>query len=327
MVARRVPGAHHMSLRDWHTYSIFPDAALTNSRPRLTGLLALGNKEYYCRGGKIRKVHGKRHHQAAGIKWLNYSGPLPTMQVCAYLKVLPSTHKAREAKTCMKPKTALRGIALFGGCWFVVALTGCSGPQVQQIESHERGLVSSQPSDIGAKQLDPLLVRVSQLQVATLEALDAARMVGTAESHLTEALQSLAAAEQLLQAGRTSYTAKRYEESLGQLQAANRAFRQAEEAAVRAGLEQLERELVADYGRLLPPQNRHRRPAGGAVRVNPWTIDLRDGAGLSFPVVGKAQRGDRLNLVAESGEWYRVQTTAGLLGWVSKSLVTRLPEP
>jgi hypothetical protein len=41
----------------------------------------LGNKEYYCRGGKIRKVHGKRHHQTAGIKWLNYSGPLPTMQV------------------------------------------------------------------------------------------------------------------------------------------------------------------------------------------------------------------------------------------------------
>jgi hypothetical protein len=227
----------------------------------------------------------------------------------------------------MKPKTALRGIALFSGCWFIVTLTGCSGPQVQQTESNGGRAFSSGPSDVGAKQLDPLLIRVSQLQVATLEALDAARMVGTAENQLTEALQYLASAEHLLQAGRTSYTGKRYQESLGQLRAADTAFRQAEEAAVRAGLEQLERELMADYGRLLPPQNRNRRPASGVVRVSQWSINLRDGAGLSFPVVGKAQRGDRLNLVAESGEWYRVQTAAGLLGWVSKSLVTRLPEP
>ena len=227
----------------------------------------------------------------------------------------------------MKPKTALQGIALFGGCWVIVTLSGCSGPQVQQTELDGKRVFSSQPSDIGAKQLDPLLVRVSRLQVATLEALDAARMVGTAESQLTEALQYLASAEHLLQAGRTSYTGKQYQESLEQLRAADTAFRQAEEAAVRAGLEQLERELVADYGRLLPSQNRNRHPASGAVRVSQWTINLRDGAGLSFPVVGKAQRGDTLTLVAESGEWYRVQTAAGVLGWVSKSLVTRLPEP
>lgn len=94
----------------------------------------------------------------------------------------------------MKPKTALRGIALFSGCWVIVTLSGCSGPQVQQTESDGKRVFSSQPSDIGAKQLDPLLVRVSQLQVATLEALDAARMVGTAESQLTEALQYLASA-------------------------------------------------------------------------------------------------------------------------------------
>jgi Bacterial SH3 domain len=227
----------------------------------------------------------------------------------------------------MNPKTALRGMALFSGCWFIVMLTGCSGPQVQETESNGQHAFSSQPSDIGAKQLDPLLVRISQLQVATLEAVDAARIVGTAENQLTDALQHLASAEHLVQAGRMSYIGKQYRESLEHLRAADMAFRQAEEAAVRAGLEQLERELVADYGRLLPSQDRNRRPASGAVRVSQLTINLRDGAGLTFPVVGKAQRGDTLNLLAESGEWYRVQTAAGLLGWVSKSLVTRLPEP
>lgn len=227
----------------------------------------------------------------------------------------------------MKPKTAIPGMALFSGCWFMVVLVGCSGPQAQHTESNGRRASSSQPSDIGAKQLDPLLVMVAQLQVATLEALDAARMVGTSENELTEAQQYLASAEHLLQVGRASYTDKEYQKSLEQLRTADVAFRRAEEAAVRAGLEQLERELVADYGRLFPSRTRNRRPASGAVRVSQWTINLRDGAGLSFQVVGKAQLGDTLNLVAESGEWYRVQTAAGLLGWVSKSLVTQLPEP
>jgi uncharacterized protein YgiM (DUF1202 family) len=227
----------------------------------------------------------------------------------------------------MKPKTAILGMALCSGCWCMAVLVGCSGPQVQQTASNGGRASSSQPSNIGVKQLESLLVMISQLQVATMESLDAARMVGTPESELNEAQQYLASAEHLLQAGRASYADKQYQESLERLRAADVAFRRAEEAAVRAGLEQLERELVADYGRLLPSQNRNRRPASGAVRVSQWTVNLRDGAGLSFQVVGKAQLGDTLNLVAESGEWYRVQTAAGLLGWVSKSLVTQLPEP
>jgi hypothetical protein len=53
----------------------------------LTGAYALGNKEYDCREGKIRKVHRKRHNHTASVKWLNYSDPLPTIQECGYLKL------------------------------------------------------------------------------------------------------------------------------------------------------------------------------------------------------------------------------------------------
>jgi hypothetical protein len=65
-----------------------------NSCPPLTGPQALGNKEYYYRGGKIRKVHGKRHHQATRVKWLNYSDPLPTIQERGDLR--PFALEARE---------------------------------------------------------------------------------------------------------------------------------------------------------------------------------------------------------------------------------------
>ena len=47
----------------------------------------------------------------------------------------------------------------------------------------------------------------------------------------------------------------------------------------------------------------------------------------SFQVIGKAQPGDTLTILAELGEWYRVRTGTGLVGWVSKMLVTRVQSP
>jgi hypothetical protein len=70
------------------------DSCMTNSRPPLTGPQALGTKEYCYRGGKIRKVHRKRHHQTASVKWLNYSDPLPTIQERGYLQQLYQRHQA-----------------------------------------------------------------------------------------------------------------------------------------------------------------------------------------------------------------------------------------
>jgi hypothetical protein len=226
----------------------------------------------------------------------------------------------------MKSKSTVLTVALFRSCWLMMVLVWCSGPQVPQTESNDRWNPSSRPPEIGETQLKPLLAMVSQLQMAALESLDAARMVGTPDHELSEARRYLQSAEQFLQGGKTSYTAKQYSDSWERLRAADMAFRRAEEAAVRAGLGQLERELAADYGRLLPSANRAHRRATGAVRVSQGSVNLRDGAGMNFQVIGKAQLGDTLNLLAESGEWYYVRTSEGVIGWVSKTLVTRLHE-
>lgn len=159
------------------------------------------------------------------------------------------------------------------------------------------------------------------------ESLDAAKLVGTPDHELTAARQDYASAEQLLHDGQAAYTAKQYELSWNRLRAADAAFRRAEEAAVRAGLGQLEHELAADYGRLLNPDARSGRRIVGAARVSQGSINLRDGAGTHFQVIGKAQAGDTLTILAELGEWYRVRTGTGLVGWVSKMLVTRVQSP
>jgi Bacterial SH3 domain len=225
----------------------------------------------------------------------------------------------------MKSISAFLGMALFGGYWPLMMLGGCSAPQLQQVDANGIMSPSQRPATIAASQLTPLLSMVSQLRMASQESLEAAKLVGTPDPELTSAQQAHTSAEQLLQEGRAAYAARQYEQSWDKLQAADAAFRRAEEAAVRAGLRQLERELVADYGRLLNLEGGGGRRATGPARVSQGSITLRDGAGMDFQAIGKAQLGDTLSILAESGEWYRVRTGTGLVGWVSKILVTRFP--
>ena len=227
----------------------------------------------------------------------------------------------------MKSTFAVLGLALFGSAWLSIVVTGCAGPQMQQTEANGTWSASPSPPTIAERQLEPLLAQVSRLHMVSQESLDAAKLVGAPDRELVAAQQEHAAAEQLLRDGQAAYTARQYELSWDKLQAADAAFRRAEEAAVRAGLGQLEDELAANYGRFLNPEARSGRPITGAARVSQGRIDLRDGAGPHFQVIGKAQRGDTLTILFESGGWYRVQTGTGLVGWVSKTMVTRVATP
>jgi Bacterial SH3 domain len=219
------------------------------------------------------------------------------------------------------------GLALFGSVWLSLVVTGCSTSQLQQTDVPSAGEPTPLGRGIGERQLDALLVKVSQLQLASQESLNAAKAVGTPDQELAAARQDYVVAEQLLHDGRAAYTAKQYELGWDRLRAADAAFRRAEEAAVRTGLEQLERELETEYGRLLSPHARSGRGIGGAARIGHGSVNLRDGAGTQFEVVGKVQPGDTLTILAELGEWYRVRTGTGLVGWVSKVVVIRNRSP
>ena len=226
----------------------------------------------------------------------------------------------------MKSILAILRMALFGSCWLLVTLGGCSGPQ-QPVDATGISSPSERPTSIEASQLDPLFTVVSQLQMASQESLDAAKLIGTPAPELTVAQQDHASAEQLLQDGKAAYSARYYEQSWDKLRAAGAAFRRAEEAAVRAGLGQLERELVAEYGRPLNPEARGGRPPTDPVRVSRTGVNLRDGPGMDFRAIGEVQPGETLSILAESGEWYRVRTGTGLTGWVSKVVVTQVSRP
>ena len=69
------------------------------------------------------------------------------------------------------------------------------------------------------------------------------------------------------------------------------------------------------------------RPAAetpiGSGRVNASTLNVRSEPSLQGDVIGHARRGERVTILGESGEWIRVRTGGGEVGWVSSQHVAR----
>lgn len=63
--------------------------------------------------------------------------------------------------------------------------------------------------------------------------------------------------------------------------------------------------------------------ATGTVRVNVSTLNIRGDASTSSEIIGHARRGERLNVIGDSGDWLRVKLNDGTTGWVSSQLVVR----
>ncbi|GAB6158335.1 hypothetical protein JCM39194_15350 [Desulfotomaculum varum] len=69
------------------------------------------------------------------------------------------------------------------------------------------------------------------------------------------------------------------------------------------------------------------KPAGTAASsskvavVTGDTINIRSGPGTGYSVVAKAKKGDRMSVLAQNGDWVKVQL-GGTVGWVANWLVT-----
>jgi TonB family protein len=61
----------------------------------------------------------------------------------------------------------------------------------------------------------------------------------------------------------------------------------------------------------------------GTVRVNVSTLNVRSDASGSAEIVGHVRRGERLTIIADSGDWLHVKLGDGTSGWVSSQLVVR----
>ena len=71
--------------------------------------------------------------------------------------------------------------------------------------------------------------------------------------------------------------------------------------------------------------------APGASAEEAWArgapLNLRAGAGIDQPVLGNVAPGERLEVVASSGEWARVRRADGSGGWIAASYLVRDAPP
>jgi len=64
-----------------------------------------------------------------------------------------------------------------------------------------------------------------------------------------------------------------------------------------------------------------------SAKVIKNNVNIRLGPDESSPILGKADKNEVINILSESGEWYKIEPLANSFGWVHSKFVNhRLPE-
>lgn len=58
---------------------------------------------------------------------------------------------------------------------------------------------------------------------------------------------------------------------------------------------------------------------GNVGIVNANSVNLRAGAGTRYSILGQVSKPDRLNIIAEEDDWYKIEPPYGSGGWVNSS--------
>lgn len=81
--------------------------------------------------------------------------------------------------------------------------------------------------------------------------------------------------------------------------------------------------VLKDYVSVPKPVDTSRSSVGAKTNstgtVSASGVRLRGGPGLSYKIVGNLKKGEKLRLLAKNGEWCKVSTASGSIGWVHKN--------
>lgn len=59
-----------------------------------------------------------------------------------------------------------------------------------------------------------------------------------------------------------------------------------------------------------------------------WSyVNLRDGPGMNYKVIGTAKKGTSITILEEKGNWFRVRLENGKEAWMSKAATSEAPQP
>ena len=71
------------------------------------------------------------------------------------------------------------------------------------------------------------------------------------------------------------------------------------------------------------PQNHALGESDEEIIVTSKVVNVREGAGLSYPIVKRLTKGDTYKIVSEKDDWYEIRIDTGKTGWVANWLVEK----
>ena len=74
------------------------------------------------------------------------------------------------------------------------------------------------------------------------------------------------------------------------------------------------------------PQHHALGESDEEIIVTSKVVNVRDGAGLSYPIVKRLTKGDTYKIVSEKDDWYEIRIGTGKTGWVANWLVEKNTE-
>ncbi len=75
-----------------------------------------------------------------------------------------------------------------------------------------------------------------------------------------------------------------------------------------------------------PPPRKEKKPVKGITNIKTGTLNVREGEGETFKVLTRLKKGEEVEILQSSGEWYKVKLSDGRVGYVSARYIKKVEE-
>jgi hypothetical protein len=75
-----------------------------------------------------------------------------------------------------------------------------------------------------------------------------------------------------------------------------------------------------------PPPRKEKKPVKGITNIKTGTLNVREGEGETFKVLTRLKKGEEVEILQSSGEWYKVKLPDGRVGYVSARYIKKVEE-
>jgi len=82
-----------------------------------------------------------------------------------------------------------------------------------------------------------------------------------------------------------------------------------------------ENKVVANVSEKVSPSKKEKKPLKGVVNIKTGSLNVREGEGETFKVITKLKKGDEVEILESSDEWYKLKLPDGRTGYAAARFI------